>query len=131
MTAAAPFVRWVGGSQRTVDALLEKLAPPLLSPEFRTALVERGAPAALRRFHPAWPGKVVNDAEDLHLRLIERAGSGNSSTAAVLGSKSPSGTVLRAYSELVRWGVLIAPQQRHATPAGVALIAPQPLSVVA
>lgn len=117
---------------RLVEAgLLEKLAPPLLSPEFRRSVEERGAPAALRRFHPSWPGRVVNDAEDLQLRLIERARSGNCSTRAVLGSKAPSGTVLRAYSELVRWGVLIAPQQRHATPAGVALIAPQPLSVVA
>lgn len=117
---------------RLVEAgLLEKLGPPTLSPEFRTTLVEYGAPAALRRFHPAWPGKVNNHGEALHLRLIARAQSGNCSTRAVLGSKTPSGTALRAYSELVRWGVLIAPQQRTATAAGVALVSAPALRVVA
>lgn len=144
--ACAKMARLVG---KLVEmGLVEKLHPPALSPEYRRALETHGD-EALYRFHPAFPERPKGGLSG-HRRLVERVveespGSARdlledaSDGAQPVGEESPgtppgespSGARQRVYRDLIRWGVLVAPQQRHATPAGVALIAPQPLSVVA
>lgn len=126
--ACAKMARLVG---KLVEAgLVEKLRPPALSPEFQRAVAAEIDDDALARFHPAFPARPKDDLRG-HRRLIERVGEEVPGSARDLLGAAPSGAVQRVYRELIEWGVLVAPQQRHATPAGVALIAPQPLSVVA
>lgn len=130
--AGTRMARLVG---KLVEAgLVEKLRPPALSPEYRRAADQHGTAEALARFHPAFPARPRDPLRG-HLELVRRvrAGEGEElpgSARDLLGA-SPCGAQQRIYRELIEWGVLVAPQQRHATPAGVALIAPQPLSVVA
>lgn len=130
--AGARMARLVG---KLVEAgLVEKLRPPALSPEFQRAADQHGTAEALARFHPAFPARPKDTLRG-HLELVRRvrAGEGEElpgSARDLLGA-APSGAQQRIYRELIEWGVLVAPQQRHPTAAGVALIAPQPLSVVA
>lgn len=116
--ASARMARLVG---KLVEAgLVEKLRPPALSPEFQRVMAAHGDDA-LARFHPAFPARPKDDLRG-HRRLIERVGEELPGSARDLLGASPCGAQQRIYRELIEWGVLVAPQQRHATPAGVALI---------
>lgn len=130
--AGAKMARMVG---KLVEAgLVEKLRPPALSPEFQRAVAQHGAAEALARFHPAFPARPKDPLRG-HLELVRRVRAGEGEeipgSARDLLGVSPSGAQQRIYRELIEWGVLVAPQQRHPTAKGIALIQPVRLSEVA
>ena len=129
--AGARMARLVG---KLVEAgLVEKLRPPALSPEFRSAVVRYRQEEALARFHPAFPERP-KDGLRAHLELVtrlSRQGEELPGSARDLLGPSPSGALQRVYQDLIAWGVVVAPQQRHPTAAGIALVRPAPLLEVA
>ena len=130
--AGAKMARLVG---KLVEVgLVEKLRPPALGPEFQRAADQHGVAEALARFHPAFPARPKDTLRG-HLELVRRVraaqGEELPGSARDLLGPSPSGALQRVYRELIERGVLIAPQQRHPTAAGIALVRPAPLSEVA
>lgn len=106
---------------RLVEArLVEPMRPPRLSPEFAKRAAQDGLSAALLAFHPAWPAPPKADLSG-YLALVAEVENLPPSARDLLGAK-PSGARQACYADLVRWGVVVAPQQRWPTAAGVALI---------
>lgn len=132
----APWARMVDAHRRASGArmarvlgklveagLIERMRPPAISPEFQCIANQYGDERALRMAHPAYPGRV-HDALGGHLAMLRKVAAGEElpgSARALLGA-TPSGAQQRIYRDLITWGVVVAPQQRWPTEAGVARI---------
>lgn len=115
-------------AQAKVSAMLRQLGtkglicacgPPVLSGWFSGRMRSRGVAEALRRSHPAWPGKVP--PLEQHISMVWRVTEQPPTVADLLG-KRPNGAVKQVYRDLCAWGVVVPPSYRWATEAGIALI---------
>jgi hypothetical protein len=102
------------------QGLIAKVMPPRLSPEFLAMAAIGGAERALFHAHPAFPARP-KDLLHGHLEMVRQVEELPGSARDLLGAR-PSGARQRVYRELIGWGVVVAPQQRWPTEAGVALI---------
>lgn len=119
-SSCARMARLIG---KLVEAgLVERLRPPRLTPEWSAAALRIGAQEAMLRAHPAFPARPKDELRG-HLEMARRAGEESPGSALDLLGARPSGAQQRIYRELVAWGVLVAPQQRWPTAAGIERIA--------
>lgn len=116
-------------AQAKVSAMLRQLGtkglicacgPPVLSGWFSGRMRSRGVAEALRRSHPAWPGKVP--PLEQHISMVWRVTEQPPTVADLLG-KRPNGAAKQVYRDLCAWGVVVPPSYRWATEAGRELIA--------
>lgn len=113
-TATAQVSRALGRLQER--GLVETRGAPILDPGWPQCVSRYGLEGALRN--------LLDEDQDAslvpHMAILGRVGKGPA-VSDLLGA-DPSGTMKRAYKDLVDWGVLIPPSYRWPTAAGIDLV---------